>query len=393
MRRLLTICALASFAIGAWDGECSAQGLAPGTIKLLSKNGVLIDATSADPFVQITATEPGKFLIVGPATMQADLRVSLKPGETEEGSSSLEILVGGKSLRRFAIKPRASADTWKERADATPAASVGFLMEVDPGPHAYEFRFSGADKGAGLMLVPLAKAKHALAANAPLVPAKPPAPVATPTAVAGATPEPVATPTPKSVDDIGSGGGRSASARKDRLGSEVALLGGFGVPGDSTFKADGSTTLEARWGVGASRALAVGLSISRSHFGGLAARDPARAVPASAINVDLTPVIAHLTWYLPLDGLVRPYVAGGPGFTVAQSSMETRTTTTNELQIGPAADAVLGVQFDLGGSDIREGRQKILVEARESWGNAAFAAHDFKNFSSTELMLGVALKF
>ncbi len=391
MRRLLTFCAIASFAIGAWDGESSAQGLAPGTIKLLSKNGVLIDATSADPFVQITSTEPGKFLIVGPATLQADFRVSLKPGEAEGGSSSLEILVGGKSLRRFAIKPRASADTWKERPDAKPAASVGFLMEVDPGPHAYEFRFSGADKGAGLMLVPQAKAKHALAANAPLVPAKPPAPVATPTAIAVATP--VATPKPKSVDEIGSSGGRSASARMDRLGTEVALLGGFGLPGDSTFKADGSTTLEARWGLGASRALAVGVSVSRSHFGGVAARDPARAVPASAVNIDMTPVIAHLTWYLPLDGLVRPYVAGGPGFTVAQSSMQTRTTTTNELQVGPAADAVLGVQFDLGASDIREGRQKILVEARESWGSAAFAAHDFKNFSSTELMLGVALKF
>jgi len=344
MRRALTIGLVATLATAA----ASAQGLAPGTIKLLSKNTVLVDSASGDPFVEINATEPGKFLIVGPATLQADLRVNLKASEAEGPQSSFEILVGGKELRRFAIKPRAGAETWKARGDAKPSASVGFLMEVDPGPHAYEFRFSGAEKGAALLIVPQSKAKRPLAANAPLVPAKPPAPTPTPGTVAAATPPPVATPTPKSVDQIGGTGGRSVNAGMDRLGTEVSLLGGVQIPGDSTFKADASTIVEARFGLGKTRAFAVGLEAGRVHYGGLPAIDPARATAATALNIDLTPLIAHVTWYVPTDGAVRPYLAGGAGMVYAQSSMQTRTRTINESVIGPAADGVLGVEFDLG---------------------------------------------
>ena len=90
---------------------------------------------------------------------------------------------------------------------------------------------------------------------------------------------------------------------------------------------------------------------------------------------------------------MRPYVSAGPGIVYAQSSWQSRNRTINEAVVGPAADGVLGVEFDLGSGDTREGKQKILVEARESWGNASFGAHTYKDFSSTQVMLGAALKF
>lgn len=384
----------AAAASGAFLRDARAQGLAPGTIKLLSRNPLVVDAGNGEAYVQITATTPGKFLIVGPGILQADLLVNLKANETNGAPTTLDILVGGKEVKRFVIRPRATADTWKGRTDIKPAAPVGFLLEVDPGPHAYEFKVSGSEPGAGLLLQPQAKAKRPLGANAPLVPAKPPTPIAAATPHAGptATPPPAPTPTPKSIDQIVATGGRPANARLDRFPREVSLLGGAALPGDSTFKTDASMLVEARYGLGDARTLAAGLAVGVQHFGGVATQ-PHLAVAPSAVNVDMTPVMLHLTWYAPLDGAVRPYVTAGPGFVYALSDWQTATKTIHESKVGPAADAALGFEVALGGTDFHEGKQKILLEARESWANVKFEAHDFKQYSSTEIMLGVAMKF
>ena len=69
--------ALAGLGLLADASSGSAQGLAPGTVKVLSKNSTLVDAGTGDGYVQINATEPGKFLVVGPGTLQADFRMNL----------------------------------------------------------------------------------------------------------------------------------------------------------------------------------------------------------------------------------------------------------------------------------------------------------------------------
>ena len=400
MRRLFFIAAFAATlaAIGAAPATSAAQGLAPGTIKLLGKNAMLVDAASGDGYVQITATEPGKFLIVGPVTLQADFKVSLGATEAAGPAAALDILVGGKQLTRFAVTPRAGTDGWKGRTDVKPAASVGFLMEVDPGPHAYEFKVSGADKGAGLFLVAKQKAKKALAANAPVVPAKPAAaaaPGATPRPtgeVARATPAPTPAPVGKSIDTLAATG-RRADERIDRYPHQVSLLGGFQLPGDPVFSAGGFTIAEARWAVGEGRTWMVGLEAGAMHYGGLSAIDPRRALPQFAVNVDMTPVIVHGAWFAPIDGVARPYLAAGPGFVYGVSTKTTPSQTIHESKVGPAADVALGVELDFGATDFKEGRQKFLLEARESYANLAFTSHDYKQFSSTAIMAGLAMKF
>lgn len=419
MRRLPSLATLTAIAaLAAWSGNGLAQGLVPGTIKLLSKNHSLVDAANGDSFVNLTATEPAKFLIVGPGVLQADFRVGLGAEEKEGIPATLIILSGGKELRRFTIKPRPSMDLWKDHSDVRPAASAGFLMEVDPGPHAYEFRFTGGGKGGALLLVPRAKAHKALAANAPLVPSKPgPAPTPTPAAtvqIARATPPPTPPPTPvqtpRSLDEVGPvpvatpngnhpvatatpEGATEGSAPMGRYQWELALLGGYQLPGDATFKGQATGAVDARWGLGDARMWAVGLEVGHTQFEGVSPTDTRLAVEPFALNVSSTTVVAHLNWYAPTDGAIRPYLSLGGGVVYGQSSYLTRESTTNESKVGPAADGAIGLEFGLGSSGMHEGSPKILVEAHENYANLSFAAHNITNFSSTQVMAGIAMKF
>src|SRR5687768_3893614 len=170
---------IAGVLVLAFAAKVGAQGLTPGTVKLLSKSAPLVEAETAETFVSLSPTEPAKFLIVGPAKLQADFRVSLPPGQPQGEPVLIDVYAVGKLLRRFKVTPKAGTTSWKDKTDAKPSSPVGFFMQIDPGPHAYEVRVTGAPIGAAIALVQDSKAKRALAANAPVVPPKPPAPVAT----------------------------------------------------------------------------------------------------------------------------------------------------------------------------------------------------------------------
>ena len=71
MKRLLLVAALCLHALPAW-----AQ-MAPGTVKLLSKNAVLVDTITGDAFFELKDDASAKFLVIGPDVLQADLRVNL----------------------------------------------------------------------------------------------------------------------------------------------------------------------------------------------------------------------------------------------------------------------------------------------------------------------------
>lgn len=384
--------------------------LTPGTVKLLSRNGTAVDATTGDAYIQISPTSPAKFLIVGPAKLQADVRVNLAPGQKTAPAITIDVLGAGKPLSRFRVVPRASAAPggWKDRTDLAPSQPVGFYMEVDPGPHAYEIRIQGAEKGAGLFLVPDAKARRPLAANAPTVPPKPPtpkpaatpAPAGTGTAVAANTSNPAgsgnaggASTGGRSLDQLDTSGGRRVDEALARLSYEVAAKAGMLMPGEKGFALAPATGAEVRWAFGRSKSLGIGLEVTAMHFGGIAGSDPRRATPEYALNLSMVPVIAQVTWWVPGESRLRPYVAAGAGVAYTQSVVEERNRTMAETGISPGGQAMLGVQIDLAPSEFREGGQKVFLEAKSSYFALDFAAHEHDAWSATGVMAGVQLKF
>ncbi len=375
-------------------GKVGAQGLTPGTVKLLSKNPILTEAETADAFVSLSPTQPAKFLITGPVRLQADFRVSLPPGQAQGEPVLIDVFAAGKPLRRFKIMPKAGTNSWKETAASKPSAPVGFYIEVDPGPHAYEVRVTGAPNGAALFLVPDAKARRPLAANAPVVPPKPPAPAATPAAaqtqIAKATPAP--TPRAKSLDDI-TATGRPADTPMERLSYDVGFKGGIVMPFDTTFAPTMAAGAEVRWSLGEARLFGLGLEVMRMQVGGVDGDDPRRADAPFALNVALTPVIAHATFWIPSEGRLRPYLAAGGGFVYAESLYEERNQSVAESTVGPAAQALAGLQIDLSPTDLREGRQKIFLEVKGTWLQAPVEAHDYAEWGSLGIVAGVDLKF
>lgn len=376
--------------------------LNPGTVKLLSKNGSAVDPGTGDSYVQVSPTEPAKFLIVGPGKLQADMRVNIAAGQTQ-GPVSVEVLLAGKTLQRFRIQPKPGATAWKDRTDVMPSMPVGFYMEVDPGPHAYEVRVSGAPKGAGLFLVAAGKARRPLAANAPVIPARPPAAIATPaptpstgpTAIAAAGPTPRAPPEQRgtSLDQIDTSRGVKVDSRVERLSYEVAFKAGVMIPQDDAFGAAIASAAEVRWNVGNARHFGIGLEVGAIQMAGNDADDPRRADPRAAVNLAMMPVAMHATWWAPLDGRLRPYLAAGPGFVYAQSAVEERNRTITESTVAPIGEALIGLQFDMAPGELREGRQKIFVEAKGTYFALDFEGHDHEAFSAASVLLGVEWKF
>lgn len=377
--------------------------LTPGTVKLLSKNGTSVDPGTGDAYVQISPAEPAKFLIVGPGRLQADMRVNIAAGQTQ-GPVSVEVLLAGKSLQRFRVDPKPGTVGWKDRTDVMPSMPVGFYMEIDPGPHAYEVRVSGAAKGAGLFLVSSTKARRPLAGNAPVIPAKPPAPAVAPTAAptpaagrtavaAGPTPKPTPAQGGTSLDQISTAGGTRADSRMERLSYEVAFKTGLMVPQDDAFGPAIASAAEVRWNLGDARAFGLGLEVGALQLGGKDANDPRRADPRAAVNVALVPVAVHATWWVPMDGRLRPYLAAGPGFVYAQSTVDERNRTLTESTIAPLGEALLGVQLDLAPGDLREGRQKLFLEAKGTYFLLDFDSHEHEAFSAAGVLLGIEMKF
>ena len=212
------------------------------------------------------------------------------------------------------------------------------------------------------------------------------------TNVARATPIPVATPA-RSIDQIDTRGGRKADAPMERLSYEVAIKGGYSIPGDKAFAGAPSTGAEVRWSLGNGRTFAIGVEASAMGFGGTVPEDPNRASSPAAINVTLTPVMLHATYWLPFDGRVRPYLAAGPGFVYAQSSYQEYARSIDETKVGPAAEGLLGMQFDLSPSPFREGKQKLFVEVKSSYMVLDFAAHEYDTWAATSVLLGAEIKF
>lgn len=373
--------------------------MTPGTVKLLSKNATLVDTISGDVFVELRDDLSAKFLVIGPEVLQADLRINLAAGTETAAPTILVVLAGGKEVARYKLTPKAGGDSWKGRVDVKPSLSVGFYVEVDAGPKAYELKVLGAPKNAGLLLLPKAKAKRALRANAPVISGKPrvvatPAPTPRVGVAATPTPTPVAVNTPVAMESLVGKGPTADQLKRERRTYETLLKAGFATPSHSDFSGAPALGGEARWAFGKRRSIAAGLEVMTLGFSALVPDDPGRAEPASAVDVTLLPISVSAVYFVPLESKIQPYL--GVGGTIAYATSAFRQVdrpTIAESLMGFGGQVAGGVQFDLGGTDLAEGRQKIFLEAKGSYLTVPFEAHQFTDWSTVQVLGGVSLKF
>lgn len=169
---------------------------AAGTVAPPQANPVLVDGATGEAWAHVTSAAPASFVLTGPAKFQVGFRLNLPPNPLPTASAGIvQIRHGGRPLAQFRLQPKEGTDTWKDIAAMKPGVSVGFFVEVGPGPQTYEFRLNGAgDLGGAVRVVEASQSRRPLAANAPVVKAPVAAVTATPTpaptAVAAATPEP-----------------------------------------------------------------------------------------------------------------------------------------------------------------------------------------------------------
>lgn len=389
--------ALVLLALASLAAPAHAQ-MTPGTIKLLTKAPVLEDSATGDSFVHITQEQSAKFLVVGPETIQVELRVNIAATEKQGPPALFIVLAGGREVARYRVTPRAGSSTWKDRRDFAPGATVGFYATVDAGAQAYEFRVQDAPRGAGLLLVPRSKAKTALAPGTVVIPARPAtaAPARTPGPVAVATPSPTppAQQTPFSLEQIRTTNVRAEDVRRERRKYEASLKIGYAMPAHEEFEATAFVGAEARWAFGMRRLFAVGLEAGQLAFSALVPDDPGRADPPTAVDVQLIPVSLHAVWFLPFEGRLQPYIAGGPGIAYGASvRRQLARPSVEEKVVGFGGQVIAGLQYDLTGSDLREGGNKLLIEARGSQLSVPFEAHDYTNWSSVQVIGGIAVRF
>lgn len=394
MRRPLLITALAAF-LGAVATPAAAQ-MAPGTVKLLSKNKTLTDAATGDAFIELKDDASAKFLVIGPETLQADLRINLAPADTRGKPILLVVLAGGKELARFRIQPVAGTDKWKDRSDIKPGRSIGFYVEFEAGPKAYEFKVSGATRGAGLLLVPKSKATRPLGPNAKTIAPRPTV-VATPTpAVAAATPTPTAAPvnTPVPLDSIGKGGITADDVRRKRRTYQTVFKAGYAAPAYEDFSATIAMGGEARWAFGSRKSVAASVEVMSFGFSALVPDDPGRAEPPAAVDVTLMPVSFGAHYLAPFESKIQPYAGAAATLAYGQSTFrQFDRTSVPESLVGFGGQLVGGVEYDLSGTDLQEGSRKVFVEAKGSYLTVPFEAHDYTDWSTLQVLGGISLKF
>lgn len=397
MQRFLTTAAVSAF-FCAIAFPAAAQ-MAPGTVKLLSKNGTLVESVSGDSFIELKDDASAKFLIIGPETLQADLRINLAPADKQGTPVLLVILAGGKELARFKIPPRAGTETWKGRIDTKPSQSIGFYVDVEAGPKAYEFKVSGATRGAGLLLVQKSKAKRPLSANAQTVSGRPPV-AATPTpaatAIAVATPKATPVNTPVPLESIGATGAGLSAADVPRMRRtyQSVFKAGYALPASEDFSGAPALGGEARWAFGKQKAIAASVEVMSFGFSALVPDDPRRAEPRSAVDIQLLPVSVGAQYLAPLQSRIQPY--GGAALTLAYGQSTFRQVARDpvpESLVGFGGQVVGGVEYDLSGTDLQEGSRKIFLEAKGSYLNVPFEAHDYTNWSTVQVLAGISLKF
>lgn len=396
MRRPLAIAALAAafsvLALPAW-----AQ-MTPGTVKLLSKNGTLVETVSGDAFVEVKDDQSAKFLIIGPETLQADLRINLAPTDTQGTPTLLIILAGGKEVARFKIPPRAGTETWKGRPDVKPSQSVGFYVEIEAGPKAYEFKVSGAARGAGLLLVPKSRAKRALPPGTQTVAARPVV-VATPTpAVVAATPTATATPvvvnTPVPLESVTGKGPTAAELKRERRTYQALFKAGYAAPAYEDFSGAAAVGGEARWAFGQRKSIAASLEVMTYGFSAILPDDPNRADPPTAVDVQLMPISVSAMFLAPLQSRIQPYVGAGATLAYGQSTYrQLARDSVAESLVGFGGQLVGGVEYDISGTDLQEGSRKIFLEAKGSYLSVPFEEHTYTDWSTLQVLGGISIKF
>lgn len=374
----------------------SAQ-MTPGTVKLLSGNATLTEASSGDAWIELKDDKSAKFLAIGPEILQADFRFNLGANEAQGTPVTLAILAGGKEVARFKITPRAGTETWKGRADLKPSLNVGFFVQVDAGPHAYEMKTIGATRGAAMTLVPKAKAKRPLPASAQTVQSKP-AVVATPapTAVVAPTPKPLATPinTPVPLESLTQVGPKASELKKARRTYETVFKAGYVAPASQDFSGAPGFGAEARWAFGKSRTIAASIEVLNYGFSALLPDDPDRADAPAAVDVSLLPISVGATYLVPLESNMQPYVTAGATAAYGQSTYrQLDRGSIPEALMGYGGQAAIGVQYDMAGTDLAEGGRKIFLEVKGSYLGVPFEAHEYTDWSSVQVLGGISLKF
>lgn len=394
MKRFLIAAALCLHALPAW-----AQ-MAPGTVKLLSKNATLVDTITGDAFFELKDDASAKFLVIGPEVLQADVRINLPAGQATGTPTVFVVLAGGKEVARYKVTPKAGTDSWKGRVDVKPSISVGFYVDVEAGPKAFEFKVLGAAKGAGLLLVAKAKARKPLAAGAPVVSSKPVAvPVATATPrVVGVspTPKPTAIPvgTPVSMESLVGKGPTADQLRRERRTYDTMIKLGYATPSQSDFAGSPVAGGEARWAFGKHKSIAAGLEVMTLGFSAIVPDDPALPGPPTAVDVTLLPVSVSAIYLVQLESSFQPYL--GVGGTLAYGSSAYRQLdrpTIAESLVGFGGQIAGGLAYDFSGTDLAEGGQKVFVEVKGTYLNVPFEAHDFTDWSTVQVLGGVSIKF
>ena len=156
----------------------------------------LVDATSGESWNPVAPSAPAVFTLTGPARFQVGFRMNLPADPAQAVPAGIvQVRYGGRPLSQFRMMARPGRDTWKAQTDFKPSAAVGFLVEVAPGDHTYEFRLNGGGAhGGAIRVIDASKSARPLPARAPVVAIPAAAKVA-----AAPTPAPEATPTPGTV--------------------------------------------------------------------------------------------------------------------------------------------------------------------------------------------------
>lgn len=181
--------------------------------KLLSRSALLIEEKTGDAYVRLSPAEPAKFLLTGPGRMQAELRANL--GEGAAPPMVVSVFLGGKVAGSFRVQPVASTDSsaWKGETVIRPSQTVGFHIDVEPGPQACEIKINGGPAGgAALLLGPAATAKRPLATTAPVVASRVASPMSSTPSPMAQPARPAAAPIPVTPDASQTGPAEEAPA-------------------------------------------------------------------------------------------------------------------------------------------------------------------------------------